>query len=69
MGDDSSSTFGEQCMANIVAMVQVSENKDCTTTHKRLEETPSASRSSLQASAQHDMPTWKLSGTEVRHAT
>ena len=51
-------------MANIPTMVQGAEYKDCTTKQKRPEEAPSASRSSWQASGEHDTPTWKLSGTQ-----
>ena len=64
MGDDSSSNLGEQFMANIPTMVQCAEYKDCTTKQKRPEEAPLASRSSWQASGEHDTPTWKLFGTQ-----
>ena len=43
-------------MANIPAMVQGSEYKDCTSKHKRPEEAPSAPR----PTGQHDAPTWEL---------
>ena len=85
VGDDSLSNVGEQCLktdptASIPAMVHNSEYKDCTIKHKRLEETPSAPRStgqyeqplddpstpksSLQAVGKPDALTWKLSGTQ-----
>ena len=63
-GDDSSSTVGEQCMANIPTMVHDAEYKDCTTIQKRPEEAPSASRSSWQANGEHGTPTWKISGAQ-----
>ena len=55
MGDNSS---GEQCMANIPAMVQGAGYKDYTSKQKLPEEAPSAPR----PTGQPDAPTWDIIG-------